>query len=101
MFLQRQPKRPRAGFDGAAAFIERKKHGVFAAFRSRDRIGQSQRRLSDTGSADEERVGASLQAAAEKLIEFGIAAPSHLPQERPVMLSRNQARENTQATGRD
>src|SRR5690348_13253596 len=101
MFLEWKPKRPRAGFNRAASFIERKEHGMLAAFRRRDCIGQRQRRLSDAGAADEKCVGASLEAAAQELIELGIAARCNVTQERFVMLGRNQAWENPKPAGRN
>ena len=68
-------------------FVKGEKHRMLAALGRRDGIGERERRLAYACRADEESVGAALEAAAEKLIQVRVAAGGVLAHVVFVMLA--------------
>src|SRR3954469_14965486 len=85
-----QAKRPSPGFHRSATFIEGKEHRMLTTGCRRDRIGQRERRLADTGGAQKKRTGAALEPSSQELVELRIAARRQLTDERGVMFPRDQ-----------
>ena len=93
--------RARPRLQRAAALVEGEERRVLAAPRGRDGVGQRHRRLADARRADQQGVGAALQAAAQQLVELGVAARRVVAGERGVMLGRHQARKDLQPAALD
>ena len=101
--MRRDVEADRAGarLQGAATLVEGEQRRLLSAPRGGDGVGQGQGRLADARCADQQGVGAALQASAQQVVELGVAARRVVDGEFGMVLGGHQTRINLKAAGHD
>ncbi len=101
ILLERQAQGAGAGLYGALTLVEGEEDRLLAPCGGRQGIGQGEGGFADPRRADEQRIGAALQPAAEHLVELRVAAGGELPREGGMVLGGHQPRMDVEAAPLD